>query len=73
MIFEDPCFTVRGITYFFILRKEAKVMETVFANGPKLVKSPIMLGDLLATGSVCPFLGKQTSYRKQVPVPSAYF
>lgn len=64
---------LRVLRIYFILRKEAKVMETVFANAPKLVKSPIMLGDLLATGPVCPFLGKQTSYRKQVPVPSAYF
>lgn len=49
------------------------MMYTVFADAPKLVKTPIMLGDLLATGPVCPFLGKQTSYRKQVPVLLAYF
>ena len=49
------------------------MMYTVFADAPKMVKKPIMLGDLLATGPVCPFLGKQTSYRKQVPVLLAYF
>ncbi|WP_236707994.1 hypothetical protein [Brevibacillus choshinensis] len=48
-------------------------MYTVFANAPQLVKSPILLGDLLAMGPVCPFLGKQISYRKQVPVLLAYF
>ncbi|MGG3889618.1 hypothetical protein [Metabacillus fastidiosus] len=42
-------------------------METVFVNMEKEVKSHRLLGDLLTTGSVCPFLSKlhmENSYRK---------
>ncbi|MFO1443648.1 hypothetical protein KDN24_10570 [Bacillus sp. Bva_UNVM-123] len=44
-------------------------MKTVFANVAleKEVKSHMLLGDLLATGPVCPFLSKlhmENSYRK---------
>ncbi|AVF23560.1 hypothetical protein ABNB59_04950 [Paenibacillus larvae] len=42
-------------------------METVFRSVEKEVKSYLHLGDLLATGSVCPFLSKlhiENSYRK---------
>ncbi|MET3291855.1 UNVERIFIED_CONTAM: hypothetical protein ABID98_004425 [Brevibacillus sp. OAP136] len=47
-------------------------MYTVFAMKVKMVKTPILLGDLLATGPVCPFFSMQISYREQVPVPFAF-
>ena len=42
-------------------------METVFVNVEKEVKAYRLLGDLLTTGLVCPFLSKlhmENSYRK---------
>ncbi len=43
-----------------IIRREGKMMETVFAKGltEKEVKSYNLCGDLLAKGEICPFLSK---------------
>lgn len=52
------------------------MMDTVFAMVEALVKAPRLLGELRATGSVCPFFGMpnsyENSYRMLLPLYSSH-